>query len=117
MKTAQLLERLEFHDTNPYAQPLHVDENGRALRFTLRPGQIVREHNAPQSPVFIVVLKGNGLFAGSDGREKQFGVHSMLIFDPGENHTIRATNEELVFVVFLRGAPGYHGTLQKPNIN
>ncbi|MCP4369330.1 MAG: hypothetical protein GY797_14625, partial [Deltaproteobacteria bacterium] len=71
MKTVKLLDGLEFHDKDPYAQPLHVDKNGRALRFTLRPGQSVQEHNAPQSPVFIVVLKGHGLFSGGDGEESQ----------------------------------------------
>jgi len=105
MKTVQLLEGLEFHDKDPYAQPLHVDKNGRVLRFTLRPGQRVQEHNAPQSPVFIVVLKGQGLFSGGDGEESQFGPNSLLIFDPGEDHSIRAMDEELVFVAFLRGAP------------
>jgi quercetin dioxygenase-like cupin family protein len=105
MKTVQLLEGLEFHDKDPYAQPLHVDKQGRALRFTLRPGQSVQEHNAPQSPVFIVVLKGHGLFSGGDGAEKQFGPNALLIFDPGEDHAIRAMDEELVFVVFLHGAP------------
>lgn len=105
MKTVQLLEGLEFHDKDPYAQPLHVDKNGRALRFTLRPGQRVQEHNAPQSPVFIVILKGQGLFSGGDGEERQFGPNSLLIFDPGEDHSIRAVDEELVFVAFLRGAP------------
>jgi quercetin dioxygenase-like cupin family protein len=107
MKTAKLLEGLEFHDNHPYAEPLHVDKNGRAIRFMLRPGQIVREHNAPQSPVYIVVLKGQGLFAGGDGNEKQFGPNSLLIFEPGENHSIQALAEELVFVVFLHGATSW----------
>lgn len=37
MKTIQLLENLEFHDKNPYAEPLHVAKTGRILRFNLRP--------------------------------------------------------------------------------
>lgn len=104
MKTIQLLEGLEFHDKNPYAEPLHVDQKGRALRFTLKPGQSVKEHNAPESPVYIVVLKGHGLFAGGDDNEQPFGPNALLIFDPGEDHSIRATDEELVFVAFLHGA-------------
>jgi hypothetical protein len=50
------------------------------------------------------VLKGHGLFAGGDGAENQFGPNTLLIFDPGEDHTIRAMDEELVFVVLLHGA-------------
>ncbi|MCP4421156.1 MAG: hypothetical protein GY805_31480 [Chloroflexi bacterium] len=106
MKTAQLLEGLEFHDKDPYAQPLHVEKDGRILRFTLLPGQSVREHNAPRSPVYIVVLKGRGMFSGGDGIESLFGPNSLLIFSSGENHAIRALDEELVFVAILHGAGG-----------
>jgi quercetin dioxygenase-like cupin family protein len=107
MKSVQLLQDLEFHQSNPYAQPLHVDKTGRALRFMLKAGQNVREHNAPQSPVYIVVLSGHGLFAGADGQEQRFGPNALLIFDPGENHSIRAVDEDLVFVAFLHGASSW----------
>lgn len=104
MKSLQLLEHLEFHDKNPFAEPLHVDKVGRVLRFTLKPGQQVTEHNAPESPVYLVVLKGLGMFAGGDGQEQSFGPDTLLIFDPGENHSIRAVDEEVVFMAILHGA-------------
>jgi quercetin dioxygenase-like cupin family protein len=107
MKTFQLMNDWEFHANAAYAQPLHVTENDRVLRFTLRPGQSVKEHMAPHSPVNIVVLAGQGLFAGADGKEMLYGANSLLVFDAGENHSIRALKEELVFVAFLHGAPGY----------
>lgn len=106
MKTAQLLKNLVFHDKNPYAEPLFVDKAGRILRFTLRPGQNIREHDAPHSPVYIVVLQGQGMFAGGNSAEQRFGPNDLLIFDAGELHAIRALDEELVFVAFLQGAPG-----------
>jgi quercetin dioxygenase-like cupin family protein len=106
MRTTQLLEGLEFHEPAPYAQPLYVDEHGRVLRFTLKPGQSMREHNTPHSPFYVVVLRGRGAFAGGDGKEEQFGPNALLIFDPGELHTVRALDEELVFVGFLHGVPG-----------
>ena len=105
MRTAQLLENLEFHDKNPYAQPLFVDKGGRILRFTLRPGQDITEHDAPNSPFYVIVLKGYGMFTGGDGKEARFGPNSLLIFDHGESHAIRALDEELVFVGFLQGVP------------
>ncbi len=106
MRTINLLDGLEFHDKNPYAQPLYVDDLGRVLRFALRPGQSIQPHEAPNSPFYLVVLQGHGLFAGADGREREFGPNSLLIFDPGEVHAVRALNEDLVFVGFLHGAPG-----------
>lgn len=107
MKTIQLLENLEFHDKNPYAEPLHVAKTGRILRFTLKPDQEVVKHSAPDSPVYLVVLQGQGYFSGGDGEAAQFGPNSLLVFEPGEEHSIRAEDEELVFIAFLHGASSW----------
>lgn len=103
MKTKQLLKDLEFHDTVPFAQPILVDANSRILRWMLKPGQKIEEHQVPDSPFYVVILKGRGMFAGADGQEYEYGPHDLLIFEQGEQHAVRALNEELVFVSFLRG--------------
>jgi quercetin dioxygenase-like cupin family protein len=105
MRSIQLLEGLEFHDKEAHAEPLHVDQNGRALLFTLKPGQAIREHKSPSSPFFVVVLKGRGIFTAGNGEAQTFGANTLLVFDPGESHSIRAL-DELVFIGFLHGAPG-----------
>jgi quercetin dioxygenase-like cupin family protein len=107
MKNFQLMDGWEFHDPDPFAQPLLVTADGRILRFALRPGQTVKEHNAPHSPVYVVVLAGSGMFSGADGKEELYGSNSLITFDASENHSIRALDEELVFLAFLQGAPGY----------
>ncbi len=104
MKETQLLENLKFGSKDAHAEVVHSDLQGRAIRFMLKPGQSIREHNAPSSPFFVVVLKGRGSFAGGDGIEHTCGPNTLLVFDPGENHAIRAL-EELVFVGVLHGAP------------
>ncbi|HKZ43761.1 MAG TPA: cupin domain-containing protein [Anaerolineales bacterium] len=106
MKFINLMENLKFGINDPHAEPLHVDAQGRAILFTLKPDQSIREHNAPSSPFFVVVLKGKGIFAGGDGVEHTCEPNTLLVFDAGEQHAIRAV-EELVFVGFLHGAPGY----------
>ncbi len=105
MKAIQLLSDLQFSEKRPEADPIYVDRNGRIIRFELEPGQSIKQHNAPDSPFYAVVLKGRGLFSGADGKEEQFGPNALLIFEPGENHAIRALDENLVFVGFLHGAP------------
>jgi len=105
MRTVQLLEQLEFRDDHAYSDPLFVDAHGRILRFTLKPGQSIAEHNAPGSPFYIVVLQGHGVFSGGDGKEQSVGPNALLVFDPAENHAIRALDESLVFVGFLQGIP------------
>lgn len=104
MKVANLLENLNFGEKDPHAEPLHVDRQGRAILFTLKSNQSIREHNAPSSPFFVVVLKGQGIFTGSDGAEHACEPNTLLVFDAGEQHSIRAV-DELVFVGFLHGVP------------
>jgi quercetin dioxygenase-like cupin family protein len=105
MKSMYLHEAFEFNEKEAHAQPLYVDRFGRVIRFMLKPGQTIREHHAPSSTFYVVVVKGEGMFAGSDGNEKRFGPNALLLFDPAENHTIRALDQELVFVGFLHGTP------------
>ncbi|MCW5875336.1 MAG: cupin domain-containing protein [Anaerolineales bacterium] len=102
MKSLALLDNLVFKDENPNAEPILVDSSGRIIRFTLKPGQSIREHKAPSSPLFIVVLQGRGRFTGGDGQPAEFGPHSLLVFDVGETHAVEALDEELVFLAILR---------------
>ncbi len=104
MKTISLLENVKFRDQDPHAEVVHYDVQGRAIRFMLKAGQSIREHTAPSSPVFAVVLRGKGTFAGGDGVPQTVGPNTLLVFSAGENHTINAV-EELVFVGFLHGIP------------
>lgn len=104
MKTFNLLENLEFRDRDPHAEVVHYDVQGRAIRFMLKPGQSIREHSAPSSPFFAVVVKGKGSFAGGDGVSQAIGPNTLLVFNAGEQHTVHAL-DELVFVGILHGIP------------
>ena len=103
MKLVSLLDNLKFGSKDPHAEPVHSERDGRAIVFTLKPGQSIREHNAPSSPFFVVVLKGKGVFAGGDGVEQTCGPNTLLVFDAGEQHTIQSV-EDLAFAGFLHGA-------------
>jgi quercetin dioxygenase-like cupin family protein len=105
MKSINLVENWQFDPKGPHADPLYVDKNGRAILFTLKPEQRIRAHNVPSSPFYVVILAGRGLFAGGDGVEREAGGNTLLVFEPGEQHTVRAL-DNLVFVGFLHGAPG-----------
>ncbi|OJX43853.1 MAG: hypothetical protein BGO78_02495 [Chloroflexi bacterium 44-23] len=105
MEIINLLENWQFNPKGAHAEPLHVDKDGRAILFTLEAGQSIREHNSPSSPLYIVILKGKGSFSGGDGVEQTVGPNMLLVFDPAENHVIRAL-DELVFVGFLHGVSG-----------
>ena len=83
-----------------------VNQDGRILRWMLKPGQSIMEHRAPHSPLYIVVLKGHGMFAANGEPEQAFGPNTLLTIEPNEAHSVRALDEELVFVGFLQGVAG-----------
>ena len=103
MKTVGLLDGLEWHNRGDAgrAQALHYDNHSRALRWTLRPGQTVREFTTQRTPIYLIVLLGSGVFAGADGKEEKLGPNSLVIFDQGEGHSVRAADRDLVFVAVL----------------
>jgi len=108
MRTIELLKDIEFDQRNPHAQLLHGNEEGRVLRFAFLPGQTLDPHQAPSSPIHLVILKGKGAFAGGDGVERICSEGMMVAFDAGESHSVRALDEELVFISVYKEAPGPH---------
>ncbi len=69
MLTTSLHDNWVFSGRDPYAEPLFFDENGRVLRFVLKPGPSIQEHKTPHSLVCRTILAGNELFPGGDGQE------------------------------------------------
>ncbi len=105
MEYVNLLSGIEYNESHPIARSIHVDKNGRLLQFALLPEQEIKEHSSPSSPVYLLVLKGEGVFKGGDGSEETAGAGSILIYDVNEKHSIKAGDEELVFVAILHGSP------------
>jgi hypothetical protein len=56
------------------------------------------------------------MFSGADGKEEQYGPDTLITFDASENHSIRALNEDLVFLAFLHGAPGYQQVAKQESV-
>jgi quercetin dioxygenase-like cupin family protein len=69
------------------------------------PGQELKEHSSPSSPVYLLVLKGEGVFKDERGSQATAGPGSILIYDVNEKHSVKAKDEELVFVAILHGSP------------
>jgi quercetin dioxygenase-like cupin family protein len=105
MKCINLVENWKFDDKGPYAEDVHVDRKGRAILLTLQPEQTIRAHNVPSSPFFVLVLSGQGVFTGAEGLEQAVDSNTLLVFEPGAQHSVRAFTN-LVFIGFLHGAPG-----------
>ena len=104
MESRSLLSHLEFHDVDPYAKPLLVNQDVRILNWMLKPGQSTSEHAVPDSPFYVVVIQGRGIFSGGNGIEEEHGPATLLLFERGESHLVRALDEDLIFISFMHGA-------------
>jgi quercetin dioxygenase-like cupin family protein len=115
MRTFDLFEGIEFNETNAHAVSLHCNDEGRELRFAFLPGQRLEPHDAPHSPVHLIILQGRGIFAGADGVEHECSEGMMIVFDAGEMHTVRAVDKKLMYIAIYKEAPVPHeGELEEP---
>lgn len=105
MKAMRLLDNLQFATEGPHADYFVTDQIGKIVRYTLRPGQCIEERNAPYSPVYILVLKGEGVFQSENETEQRHGPGSLIVFVEKEDYLIRADDNDLVFLAFLHWAP------------
>jgi quercetin dioxygenase-like cupin family protein len=108
MRTFELLKDISYSEKNPHAESLHSNEEGRALRFAFLPGQILHAHDAPNSPVHIIILQGRGMFTDEDGIERECSDGMMVAFDAGESHSVRALDEKLVYMAIYKENPATH---------
>lgn len=102
MRTIEPLEEIIFNESTAHAESLHSNEEGRALRFAFLPEQEIAAHEAPHSPIHLSILQGRGMFTGSDGVERECSEGMMVIFDSGEEHSVRALDEKLVYVAIYK---------------
>jgi quercetin dioxygenase-like cupin family protein len=105
MEYVDLMQDIKFNDSHPIAQTIHADKNGRLLQFALEPRQELKEHSNSSSPVYLLILKGEGVFRAEGGAETVAGPGSIVICDVDEKHSVQARDEELVFVAILHGSP------------
>lgn len=105
MNSFDLMKDVEFKSEHPVAQSILADKDTRLIRFSLLPGQSIKEHSAPSSPVYIIILEGRGLFSDGEKGVREFGENTCIKYEQGEKHSIQATDENLVFVALLKGSP------------
>lgn len=103
MESFKLLKDIEFSEgENGHAQVLYADSQSRVLRFALSKGQSVN-HLHPHSPVQVVVLQGKGVFEGNNGYQTA-AKNSLLLFSKGEEFSVKAESEDVVFLALFHGA-------------
>jgi quercetin dioxygenase-like cupin family protein len=82
---------------------IHDAADVRLIVFRIAPGQAVPVHTSG-STVVLHVLSGSGTVSGADG-ERSVAPGTVVAYEPGEPHGMRATTEELTLLATITPRP------------
>ena len=74
MQSFDIMKDVEFKTEHPVVETILADKDTRLIRFSLLPGQVIKEHSAPSSPVYFVVLEGRGEFSDGGADRKSWAL-------------------------------------------
>lgn len=112
MKTLKPLSAARTAVANNTSRPataiLADSADARLVVFRLLPGQQVAAHRNA-STVTILVLSGGGVLTGEDAGqtvELHCAAGDLVVYQPNEAHSMRATESELVLLATITPRPG-----------
>jgi quercetin dioxygenase-like cupin family protein len=91
------------HPGRPAMSLMHDGADARLVVFRIATGQSVPVHTSA-STVVLHILSGSGLVSGVDG-ELQVSAGTVIAYEPGEPHGMRAPTEELTLLAVIAPRP------------
>jgi quercetin dioxygenase-like cupin family protein len=88
----------------PATAVIHDSHDVRLVVFRIAPGQQVPPHQNA-STVMIEVLEGSGTISGADGIERSCTKGDIVIYEPGEQHGMKADAEEFLLLATISPRP------------
>jgi quercetin dioxygenase-like cupin family protein len=88
----------------PATAVIHDSPDARLVVFRIAPGQQVPPHHN-QSTVVLQVLEGSGVLSGANGVEQSCVAGDVVTYEPGEEHGMKATAEELLLLATISPRP------------
>jgi len=94
MKTASLVNNLEYKENKPAISILLETEHSKEIRIAMRSGQIMKEHKTP-FPIVVEVFEGKIDF-GVQGKVLQLKKGDLIALDGGIPHDLEAKEDSTV---------------------
>ncbi len=94
MKTASLVNGIEYNPEKPKIQLLLDTSFSKEIRIVFKAGQIMKEHSAP-GPIVVEMFEG-GIEFGVNGELHQLKKGDMLTLEAKVPHDLKATEDSIV---------------------
>lgn len=94
MKTASLVDDLQYHETRPTIQVLLDTETGKEIRIAFKEGHVMREHKTP-FPIVVEVFEG-AIDFGVNGIVHNLKRGDLIALEGGVPHDLKALETSTV---------------------
>ncbi len=94
MKTASLINNIEYNEKRPAIQVLLETESGKEIRIAFKKGQVMKEHKTP-FPITVEIFEGSITF-GVNGDVHSLGKGDLIALEGNVPHDLTAITDSIV---------------------
>ena len=94
MKTASLLDNIEYKDGKPSISVLFETDNTKEIRIVFKEGQVMNKHQTP-FPIVVEIFKG-AIDFGVNGKVHQLEKGAVVALDASVPHDLMAKEDSIV---------------------
>ncbi|HUH29164.1 cupin domain-containing protein [Gelidibacter sp.] len=101
MKTASLIDNIQYHETRPTIQVLLDTENGKEIRIAFKKDQVMKEHKTPFA-IVVEIFEGCIDF-GVNGEVHSLNRGDLISLSGGVPHDLTAVKDSIVRLSLNKG--------------
>lgn len=94
MKTADLLNNIEYNEKRPAIQVMLDTDAGKEIRIVFKEGQIMKEHKTP-FPIVVQIVEGSIDF-GVEGQVHHLKKGGLIALEGNVPHDLKANSDSIV---------------------